>query len=76
MPKERLQRARYALLIDSPFLKNISIDNVLADVMVVTLPLSRITEMVDVMVTMIDPEMTGTFKEPPSRHVIISNICL
>ena len=28
MPKERLQRARFALLIDSTFLKNVPIDNV------------------------------------------------
>ena len=74
MPKERLQRARFALLIDSTFLKNIPIDNVLSDVMVFTLPLSRIPEMAEVLVTMFDPEMTGTFKEPPPRRVIISNV--
>ena len=74
MPKERLQRARYALLIDSTFLKNIPIDNVLSDVMVFTLPLSRIPEMAEVLVTMFDPEMTGTYKEPPPRRVIISNV--
>ena len=74
MPKERLQRERYALLIDSTFLKNIPIDNVLSDVMVFTLPLSRIPEIAEVLVTMLDPEMTGTFKEPPPRRVVISNI--
>ena len=74
MPKERLQRARYALLIDSTFLKNIPIDNVLSEVMIFTLPLSRIPEMAEVLVTMFDPEMTGTFEEPPPRRVIISNI--
>ena len=74
MPNERLQCARYARLIDSTFLKNIPIDNVLADVMVVTLPLSRIPEMAEVFVTMFDPEMTGTFKEPPPHKVVISNV--
>ena len=74
MLKERLQRARYALLVDSTFLKNIPIDNVLSDVMVFTLPLSRIPEMAEVLVTRFDPEMTGTFKEPPPRRVIISNV--
>ena len=74
MPKERLQRARFALLVDSTFLKNIPIDNVLSDVMVFTLPLSRIPEIAEVLVTMFDPEMTGTFKEPPPRRVIISNV--
>ena len=63
-----------ALLIDSTFLKNIPIDNVLSVVMVFTLPLSRIPEMAEVLVSMFDPEMTGTFKEPPPRRVVISNI--
>ena len=74
MPKERLQRARYALLIDSTFLKNVPIDFVLSDVMVFTLPLSRIPEMAEVLVTMFDPEMKGTLKEPLPRKVIISNV--
>ena len=74
MQKERMQRARYALLIDSTFLKNIPIDNLLADVMVMTLPLSRIPEMAEILVTMFDPEMEGTYKEPPPRRVIISNV--
>ena len=42
--------------------------------MVFTLPMSRIPEMAEVLVTMFDPEMTGTFKEPPPRRVIISNV--
>ena len=74
MPKERLQRARYALLVDSTFLENIPKDNVLSDVMVFTLPLSRIPEMAEVLVTMFHTELTGTFKEPPPRRVIISNV--
>ena len=74
MLKDRLQRARFALLIDSTLLQNIPIDIVLADVLVVTLPLSRIQEMAEVLVTMFDTEMTGTFKEPPPSKVIISNI--
>ena len=39
-----------------------------------TLPLSRIPAMAEVLVTMFDPEKTGTFKEPPPRRVIISNV--
>ena len=46
----------------------------LADVVVFTLPLSRIPEMAEVLVTMFDPEMTGSFKEPPPRKVVISNV--
>ena len=74
MQKERLKRARYALLIDSTFLKNIPIDNVLADVIVMTLPMSRIPEMAEILVAMFDPDMEGTYKEPPPRRVVISNV--
>ena len=64
MPKDRLQRTRYALLIDSTFVKNVPIDNVPPDVILMTLPLS----------TMFDPTMRGTYKEPPSKRVIICNV--
>ena len=66
MPKERLQRARYALIIDSTFLKNVPIDNVLSDAIVMTFPLSRIPEMAEVVVAMFDSEMylsRATYKE-------------
>ena len=56
MPKDRLQRARYALVIDSS-LKNVEVDNVLSNVMVLTLPLSKIPEMAEVMFGMFNPEM-------------------
>ena len=54
MPKERLQRARYVLVVDSTILKNVPIDNVLSDLMVMTIPLSRITEMAEMVVAMFD----------------------
>ena len=76
MPEERLQRARYALLIDSflkTFLKNVPIESVLSDVMVFTLLLSRFPDIAEILVTMLDPEMTSTFREPPPRKVITSN---
>ena len=37
MPKEWLKRALYALIVDSTFLENVPIDNVLSDVMVMTI---------------------------------------
>ena len=74
MPKERLQRVQYALIIDSTFLKNVPIDNVLSDVMVMTIPLSRIPEVAEVVVAMFDPEMTGTYHEPPPKTVIFFNL--
>ena len=42
--------------------------------MVLTVPLSRIPEMAAILVTMFDPEMTGTHQEPPPKRVIISNV--
>ena len=75
LPKERLKRACYALIVNSTSPKNIPIDNVLADVMVFTMPFSPIPEMAEVLVLMFDPEMTGTFNEPPPRKVEISNVC-
>ena len=74
MPKEMLRRARYKLIIDATFLKNVPIDNVLSDVIVMTIPLSRIPEMAEVVVTMFDPEVTGTYRKPPPKRVIFSNV--
>ena len=74
MPKERLQPARYALIIDSTFLKSVPIDNVLSDVMVTTIPLSRIPELAGVEVKMFDLAMTGSYREPIPKRVIFSNV--
>ena len=73
VPKEKLQRARYALVVDSIFLKNVPIDNVLLGVMVMTIPLSRIPQLVEVVGTMFDPEMTVTHRESPLKRVIFCN---
>ena len=74
MPKDRLQRARYNLLIDYTFLINIPLDNVLHEVMVMTLPLPRILEVGEVLVTMFHLEMTGIYRKPTLRKVVISNV--
>ena len=74
MPEKRLQRARYALLIDSTFLKNNPVDNVLSDVMVMTKPLTQIPEMAEVLVTMFDLQMKVTHRDPPPKRVVISNV--
>ena len=72
--KESLQRARYALIVDSTFRKIVPIDNVPSDVLVMTIPLSRIPEMTEVVVAMIEQEVTGTHREPPPKRVIFSNV--
>ena len=69
MPKEMLLRARYAFLMDSTSLKN-----VLFKKMVMMIQLSRIPEIAEALVTMFDPEMTGTHREPPPKRIIISNV--
>ena len=48
MPKQKLELTRFALLIDSIFTKNVLIDNVSPDVMMMTVPLSTLPEMADV----------------------------
>ena len=60
--------------MDSNFLKHITIHNVLSDVKVMTVPLSRIPEMAGVLVTMFDPEIAVTHQQPPPKSVIISNV--
>ena len=45
------------------------------DVMIITLPLSRIPDMAKDLVAIFDPEMKGTtIREPPPSVVIISNV--
>ena len=50
------------------------IDNVMPDVMVVTMPLARIPEVAEVVAAIFDPSVTGSLKEPPPQRVIIANV--
>ena len=43
-------------------------DNVVPDVMVVRVPLSRLPEMAEVAVAMFAPEFEGSLKEPPPKR--------
>ena len=42
--------------------------------MVTTIPLSKIPELAEVVVAIFDPEMTETYREPPPKRVIFSNV--
>ena len=42
--------------------------------MVMTPPLSTMLEIAEVLVTMFDPAMRGTYEEPPPKRVIICNV--
>ena len=72
--KSALQRARFCLIIDSTCRNDLPIDNLMPDVMVMTMPLARIPEMADMVVAKLDPNLTGSLKQPPPQRVIIANI--
>ena len=63
--KNLLQRTRFCVMVDSAFLCDLPYENVVPDVIVVTMPLSRLPEMAEVAVTMFAPELgTISLKEP------------
>ena len=66
LPKSMLQRFRYCFVMDSTFRTDLSVDNLMPDVMVVTMPLARIPEMVEMAVAIFAPELSGSLRE--SHH--------
>ena len=71
MSKKAIQRTRYCVLIDSTVPCDLPLDNVNPDVLVVTMPLSRLPEMAEVAIALFSPE--GPQSElPPSRIVFAS----
>ena len=72
--KSVLQRARYCVIIDSTGRRGLPIDNLMPEVMVMTMPLARIPEMAEMVVAMFDRDLTGSLKEPPPQRVIIANV--
>ena len=63
--KAALQRARYCIAVDSTCRSDLPIDNLMPDVLVLTMPLSRITEIAEMVGAMYDPKIRGSQKEPP-----------
>ena len=72
--KTALQRARYCVLIDSTCRSDLPIDNLMLEVMAITMPLARSPEMAEMVVAMFDPNLTGSLREPPPQRVVIANI--
>ena len=72
--KSVLQRARYCLVVDSTCRSDLQIDNLMPDVMMMTMPLARIPEMAEMVVAIFAPELTGFLKEPPPQRMIIANV--
>ena len=62
-----MQRARYCVIIDSTCRSDLPIDNL-------TMPLARIPEMAEMVVTIFDPNLTGSLKKPPPQRVIFANV--
>ena len=68
MSKEAIQRTRYWVMIDSTVPCDLPLDNVIPDVLVVTMPLSRLPKMAGVAIALFSPE--GPQSElPPSRNI-------
>ena len=72
--KESIQPTRYCVMIDSTVPCDLPLDNIIPDVLVVTMPLSRIPEMAEVAIAMFSPELEGPQKEPPPRRIIFANL--
>ena len=53
---------------------DLPLDNIIPDVLVVTMPISRLPEMAEVAIAMFSPELEGPQKEPPPRLIIFANL--
>ena len=72
--KAALQRARYCVAVDSTCKSDLPIDNLLPDVLVLTMPLSRFAEVAEMVGVTYDPNLRGSLKEPPPQRVIFANL--
>ena len=72
--KGALQRARYCVAVDSNRKSDLPIDNLMPDVLVLTMPLSRFAEVAEMVGVMYDPNLRGSLKEPPPQRVIFANL--
>ena len=72
--KAALQRARYCIAVNSTCKSDLPIDNLMPDVLVLTMPLSRFAEVAEMVGAMYDPNLRGSQKEPPPQRVIFANL--
>ena len=72
--KAALQRARYCMAVDSTCRSDLPFDNLMPDVLVLTMPLSRFAEIAEMVGAMYDPNLRGSQKEPPPQRVIFANL--
>ena len=71
--KAALQRARYCMAVDSTCRSDLPIDNLMPDVLVLTMPLSRFAEVAEMVGAIYDPNLRGSQKEPPPQRTIFAN---
>ena len=62
------------MAVDSSCRSDLPIDNLMPDVLVLTMPLSRFTEIAEMVGAMYDPNLRGSQKEPPPQRVIFANL--
>ena len=72
--KAALQRARYCMAVDSTCRSDLPIDNLMPDVLVLTMPLSRFAEVAEMVGAIYDPNLRGSQKEPPPQRVNFANL--
>ena len=72
--KGALQRARYCVAVDSTCKSDLPVDNLMPDVLVLTMPLSRFAEVAEMVGVMYDPNLRGSLKEPPPQRVIFAKL--
>ena len=72
--KAALQRARYCIAVDSTCRSDLPIDNLMPDVLVLTMPPSRFAEVAEMVGAIYDPNLRGSQKEPPPQRVIFANL--
>ena len=68
IPKNLVQRTRCCVIVDSTIPCDLLYDNIMPDVMLVTMPLSRLA------VPMFAPEIVGSLKEPPPKKFVFANL--
>ena len=73
IPKNLVQRTRYCVKVKSTIPCDLPYDNIVPDVMVMTMTLSRLQEMAEVAVAIFAPELQGSLKELPPKKLIFPN---
>ena len=62
------------MAVDSTCRSDLPIDNLMPDVLVLTMPLSRFAEIAEMVGTIYDPNLRGSQKEPPPQRVIFASL--